>query len=69
VKFLVPSSKRRSLDVFNGPSLNCEVSFLLTAKGKHVEQLLGWAGVCMLSHVPIRLCAKERQISIPRIEV
>lgn len=67
MKFLVPSSKRRLLDMFKSPSLKCDINFLFTGKGKHVELLLGWTGVCMLSHVQIHLCAKEVQISIPEI--
>ena len=67
VKFLVPSSKRRSLDVFKSRSLKYEVNFLFTAQGKHVELLLGWTGVRMLSRVQIRPCAKEGQIGIPEI--
>lgn len=65
VKFLIPSSKRRSLDMFKSPSLKWEVNFLFTAKGEHVELLLGRIGVCMLSRVQIHLCAKKGQIGIP----
>lgn len=51
------------------PSLKCEVNFVFAAKGERVEPLLGRTGVGVLSRVQAHLCAKEGQITIPKIAV